>query len=93
MRGVCATQLGSALGDIPFFINVISRSRNEEVWATAVRTLHFPNRAVVVQMVLEIQDCLFPEPGSYLLELYCDDVCVTDVPLLLLNSEKKNGQV
>jgi hypothetical protein len=85
-------QLTGGLGDVPFFIDVIFRPRNELVRTTEVRHLSFPDRAVVVQLALEIQGCPFPEPGPYLLELYCDNVWVADVPLQLLQGEADDGQ-
>lgn len=63
---------------------MIFRPRDELVWTTEVRQLNFPNRDMVVQLALEVQGCLFSEPGPYLLELYCDNVCVADAPLLLV---------
>ena len=79
------------LGDVPFYADVLFQPRNELVWSTGVRHLHFPNREVVVQLALHMQECPFPEPGSYLLELYCDNQCVADVPLQLLQGERNNG--
>lgn len=77
-------QLTSGLGDVPFYADVIFRPRDELVWTTEVRQWNFPSRDTVVQLALEIRGCPFSEPGSYLLELDCDNVCVADAPLLLL---------
>jgi hypothetical protein len=85
-------QLVGGLGDVPFFIDIVFRERAEVVWTTGVHRLHFPNREVVVQMVVEIQGCEFAKAGSYLLELYCDNVCVADVPLHLLAPENNHEQ-
>jgi uncharacterized protein DUF6941 len=85
-------QLVGGLGKVPFHIDVLFRPRNELVWTTEVRQLEFPDRERVVQLVLEIQGCPFAEPGPYLIELYCDNVCVADVPLRLLGGEKTNGE-
>ncbi len=89
-------QLVGGFGDVAFYVDVIFRPGNELVWTTEVRHLRFHDREVVVQMALEIQGCLFRQPGSYLLELYCDGACVADVPLLLLpgdeNSEAEEAE-
>ena len=77
-------QLAGGLGNISFYADVIFRQRDELVRMTEVRQLNFPSRDMVVQLALEVQGCPFSEPGSYLLELYCDNVCVADVPLLLV---------
>jgi hypothetical protein len=84
-------QLVGGLGEVPFHVDVLFRPRNELVWTTEARRLRFPDREVVVQLALEIQGCPFPEPGPYLLELYCDDTCAADVPLRLLGGERRNG--
>jgi hypothetical protein len=85
-------QLVGGLGEVPFFVDVIFRPRNELVRTTQVQQLRFPDREVVVQMASEIQGCAFPAPGPYLLELYCDNTCVADVPLVLLEAEEHDEQ-
>ena len=80
-------QLVGGLGNVPFSIDIIYRPLDGVVWSAKVRHLRFPSREVVVQMVAEIRNCTFPDPGPYLLELYCNGVAVADVPLLLLKEE------
>lgn len=77
-------QLTGGLGDIPFYADVIFRPRDELVWTTEVQLLRFPNRDMLVQLAVEVKGCPFSEPGSYLLELYCDNECVADTPLQLI---------
>jgi hypothetical protein len=84
-------QLAGGLGEVPFHADVIFRPRDELVWTTEVRNLRFSNRDLVVQVALEVQGCPFPEPGPYLVELYCEAVCVADAPLLLMQGEKSDG--
>src|SRR5438067_12465039 len=88
----CSLSWSGGLGEVPFFVDVIFRPRNELVRTTEVQQLRFRDREMVVQMSLEIQGCPFPEPGLYLLELYCDNVCVADVPLRLLEGEENHEQ-
>jgi hypothetical protein len=80
-------QLAGGLREVPFFVDLVLRARNELTWTTEVRQLQFPDRDRVVQLALEIQGCVFPEPGPYLVELYCDNVCIADVPLQLLEGK------
>lgn len=80
-------QLVGGQGKVSFYVDVLFRPRNELIWTTEVRQLDFPDRQTVVQLALEIQRCRFPEPGAYLLELYCGGGCVADVPLQLLPVE------
>jgi hypothetical protein len=80
-------QLTGGFGDVPFFIDILFRQREELIWTTQVQRLHFPSRGFLVQMVMEIKGCPFPEPGDYLIELHCDNVCIADTPLRLLDKE------
>ncbi len=84
-------QFVGGLGEVPFFVDVIFRPRDERIWQTEVHTLHFPRRDLVVQMALKVEGCPFPEPGAYLLELYCAEVCVADAPLRLLEGDTIDG--
>src|SRR5262249_10106333 len=85
-------QLVGGLGEVPFFVDVIFRPRNGLVRTTAPPQLRFPDRGAGVQMALEIQGWPVPEPGPYLLELYCDNACVADAPLRLLEGEDRHEQ-
>jgi hypothetical protein len=85
-------QLVGGLGNVRFFADIIFRPRNELVRTTEAQQLHFADRDRVVQMALEIRGCLFPEPGPYLVELYCDDLCVADVPVQLLEGGPPDEQ-
>jgi hypothetical protein len=84
-------QLTDGLGEVPFYADVIFRPRDELIWTTNVHKMHFLQRELVVQLVLNVEGCPFPEPGAYLLELYCAQQCVADVPLQLLQGDKSNG--
>jgi hypothetical protein len=85
------TQLAGGMGEVPFYADVIFRPSNELIWTTAIQKINFPDREKVIQLVLEVRGCPFPEPGAYLLELYCDNVCVADVSLQLLEGDEKDG--
>jgi hypothetical protein len=84
-------QLTGGLGQVPFFVDILFRPRDELVRTTEVRHLQFSDREAVVQLALEIEGCRFPDPGPYLIELYCDNQCVADVPLLLLEGDEGDG--
>jgi uncharacterized protein DUF6941 len=84
-------QLAGGFGEVPFYVDVVFRPRDELIWTTQVHKLRFARRELVVQLALKVEGCPFPQPGPYLLELYCDDVCVADVPLQLYEGEHSNG--
>ncbi|HYT94244.1 MAG TPA: hypothetical protein VEL76_36345 [Gemmataceae bacterium] len=76
-------QLVNGLGQISFHIDVRNASRDELVHTTQTHQLSFPDRNTLVQMVLTIEQCPFPQPGIYLVELFCDNKWVSDTSLLL----------
>ncbi len=82
-------QLVGGLREVPFHIEVVFAAREEIVRTTDTRTLRFPNRSVVVEMVCQILNCRFAEPGLYLVELWCENTCIADVPVLLRGTERK----
>src|SRR5205807_5480397 len=82
LRRFCVfSQLVGGLGEIPFFVDVTYPKRARLVRTTQTNVLNFANRQQVVQLATSIENCLFPEPGLYLVELYCDNVCIADVSL------------
>ncbi len=76
-------QLVNGLGKIPFFVDVRDGRNEQLIHTTLIHHLLFPSRSTVVQMALRIEQCLFQQPGVYLVELYCDNTWVCDTTLLL----------
>ncbi len=76
-------QLTGGQGQVPFFVDIVFASQNELVHTTAPRHLTFRHRTELVQLALALDECSFPRPGMYLVELYCDNTWVADAPLLL----------
>ncbi len=76
-------QLTNGLGKIPFRIDIRSAENDELVWATETRELTFETRHSLVQVAMYIQGCRFERPGVYLVELFCDNIWVSDTELLL----------
>ena len=76
-------QLTSGLGLVPFVVRIKHAATDAEVYRSPYRTLRFPTRSVVLHMSLAINDCVFPWPGLYLAELYCNNQWVADTTLLL----------
>ena len=80
----CAfAQLTGGLGLVPFFVLVKHAATDDQVYQTPDRTLRFPTRSFVVHMSQAINHCVFPWPGIYLAELYCNNQWVADTTLLL----------
>lgn len=76
-------QLVGGLGNVPVFVDVLYAPQRRLVRTTNIQQLVFPNRQVVMQFAQYIIDCPFDQGGMYLIELFCNNVCVGDVPLHL----------
>ncbi len=76
-------QLVNGLGDVSFYVDIRSAKSNRSIYTTVIRTLTFPSRTALVQVVVGIEGIRFPKAGLYLFELYCNNSWVADVPLLL----------
>lgn len=91
-RFVVFAQLSGGLGRIPFHIDVRYPKTGELVHQTDTRMLIFERRSQVIQMSCTISDCLFSQPGVYLIELHCNGVWVADTILELLEREEFNEE-
>src|SRR2546430_2272329 len=80
---VAFAQLLGGLGQVPFYFDVRYAADSSLVHSTKARLLYFANRDTVVQMAYTA-DCLFPQPGVYLVELFCNCQWVADTTLRLL---------
>ena len=78
-------QLISGLGQVSFHIAIRSAATEEVIYTSNTGILIFPRRMTVVQMACTIgAACVFPQPGIYLVELYCNGQWVADTTLDLL---------
>jgi hypothetical protein len=80
---VVFAQLVNGIGHVPFFFEVRRERDDALVRATAERTLHFADRTAMVQAVMTIGDLQFPEPGVYIVSLFCHNTWVCDTLLSL----------
>jgi hypothetical protein len=76
-------QLINGLGQVPFFVDIRYALTDELIYTTETKFLTFPDRNTIVQMALRIEGCRFHTPGLYLLELFCDNVWVSDTQMVL----------
>lgn len=77
-------QLNNGLGRVPFFVDIRFAATNQLTFTTEPHELVFPDRTVLVQLALAIEGCVFPQPGLYKLELFCENTWVADTTCLLL---------
>jgi hypothetical protein len=71
-------QLIDGLGAFAAHVEIVNADTGELIYRTAERTLSFPSRTRLVYANFRILDCSFPQPGIYLVELYCGDQFVDD---------------
>ena len=81
---VIFAQLTGGLGQVPFYFDVSLPQTGQLLHTTNTHLLQFPHRDKLVQLAYTMQGCLFPMPGVYLIELFCDGQWVADTPLDLL---------
>lgn len=82
-RLVVFAQLVSGLGDVPFFYEIRRERDDELIRATTERLIHFADRRATIQAVTTIEDVQFPEPGVYVVSLFCHNTWVCDTLLSL----------
>ena len=81
---VIFAQLISGLGKVPFYFDLRFASTGQLIHTTNVQILNFPRRDKLVQLAYTMLDCPFPQPGTYLIELFCDGQWIADTTLELL---------
>ncbi len=81
---VVFAQLLGGLGQVPFYIDFRYAADGALVHTTSAQLLHFSARHSLIQMVHTIRGCVFPQPGTYLVELFCNGQWVADTTLELL---------
>ncbi len=80
---VVFAQLTGGVGDVPFYFEVRHWGRDEALSRTTVNRVRFPNRTAVVQIAMTIERLRLPEPGLYVIDLFCHDAWVCDTTIHL----------
>jgi hypothetical protein len=80
---VVFARLRQGLGQVPFFVEIRHAQNQQLIHLSNTQILVFPDRSTVVEMALTLKGVRFPQPGIYLVELYCNAQWVADTPVLL----------
>src|SRR4051794_2675660 len=80
---VVFAKLLQGLGQVPFYIDIRLASTQQLSHVSTTHTLLFPDRDTVVEMALTLKGVRFPQPGIYLVELFCDGQWIADTTVLL----------
>ena len=81
---VVFARLAQGLGTIPFRVDIRLAATGQFVAGSLVHQLVFPDRDAIVNMVMTMNKVSFPQPGIYLVELFCNGQWVADTTLKLL---------
>lgn len=82
-RFVVFAQLTGGLGDVPFFIDIRREGADQGIHTTPVRVTRFPDRMALLQLAITIEGVRFPEPGVYVVDLFCHNTWVCDTTVVL----------
>lgn len=82
-RFVAFAQLSGGLGNVTCNIDVTYAATGQLLHSSNVRVLNFANRDQTIQLAQTIAACSFPQPGIYLVELFCNGKWVADTKLEL----------
>ena len=80
-------QLIGGIGEVPFHVEIVSAETEEVIYAFPQRRLQFANRHSTVFACFRIRNCLFPQSGVYIVELYSENTFIDDRALYVLAEE------
>jgi hypothetical protein len=79
---VVFARLLQGLGQVSFYVDIRYASTQQLTHVSSTHMLVFPDRDTVVEMALTLKGVRFPQPGIYLVELFCDGQWVADTRVL-----------
>lgn len=80
---VVFARLHQGLGQVSFYVDVRFAQTQQLVHVSNTHMLVFPDRDTVVEMALTLKGVRFPQPGIYLVELFCNAQWVADARILV----------
>ena len=82
-RLVVFVQLSGGIGDVPFYFDVRQDGTDVGICTTPIRSMRFSSRTAVIQLAMTIEGVHFPEPGMYVIDLFCHNKWVCDATVLV----------
>jgi hypothetical protein len=77
-------QFAGGRGAIAFRVTVVDASTGDEVFGSSMHSVTMPSGHGVVTLLIRLEDCSFPDPGTYLIQLFADGDFVDDRRLTLI---------
>ena len=88
-RQLCVfTQLVGGLEEASVHVEIADTRSAALVYAWPEQRVRFPGRRTTVSTCFRIRNCVFPQPGVYVVELYANRVFLDDRILHLLAPEE-----
>jgi hypothetical protein len=79
LRQLCVfAQLAGGLGPCSVQARVVDAATGNEVFGSPPHQVTFPGGTTVVTVLFRLQDCPFPGPGVYLVQLFCQGTFLDD---------------
>jgi Family of unknown function (DUF6941) len=86
-RQICVfAQLVGGVGEAPIHVEIIRAATEEVIYTFPERRIRFPTRHTTVSACFRVRDCVFPEAGTYIVELYCNNTFLDDRTLQLIDT-------
>jgi hypothetical protein len=73
--------------EVQCHVEVESLATDEKIAETEPMTFSFEDPTVVMPMQFRLYNCVFPAPGVYYVQLYCEQKLIGERPLLLREGE------
>lgn len=80
---VVFARLLQGLGQVSFYVDIRFAPTQQLIHVSSTHVLVFPDRDTVVEMALTLKGVRFPQPGIYLVELFCEAQWVADARILV----------
>lgn len=74
-------QLSGGLGEMPVHYDIVRARDDRLIHTSHVHRLRFDRRTQLIQLATHFEGITFEEPGVYLVQLFCDNTWIADVPL------------
>src|SRR5687767_13923689 len=79
-----AAQLSGGLGELSTLVDVRVAEALELIYWTTPQKIRLDDRNGLVYLLNRLEDSPSPKPGIYFVELYCENTCIADYRLQLL---------
>ena len=73
-------------GEVRFRVDVVRADTTDVIRRSKDYPVRFVDRQRSTLVAIRLKEVIFPQPGAYLVELFCDGAFVDDLPISVLGS-------